>query len=910
MSKNIDLFGWDTAYAISFYDANKAIEELDSTPPNFNYKTLDSNGDITSSISGDWDHWSISTKSDGQNLVLRCPIKEGEFTTPLEPSPININDSWIEVEVQLAFIESEENLHIDSRSIEGTGDQLNLQLQKGNIVVTSSSFDFTSSTDPSMIKVLCETVFVKYFEDHIDEFNHVFSIFVLNQQSTNKDYQWLKPTNVHYAITSINNSENEETNLRKSTLGVMCMTEGREPPISGHAIDPNMLEYSESSAAFAISGPLFVKKWLLAGVEHFFDKADIDDFKIKDDSEGLTISNNKEIIWDTFENSKGGKQQAKIPAERFSMTLTGEQISIEFDEVKLDPDPQSQTTIIMSYSDQYQLSISTGVDSSNNLYKNSLQLDSIDDTASPKIFIPSTSTTNFMKDIVLGVAATTAGILVGEFVVAGIGALGSEAETAVVDQVDDTVDTALQDAKGDSVTLETSSTVKQMLSKVPQNIINKEEDLTTLLIKSESTGEEKTLEVIGIDSNNNLLTTDTDSMNSWKVTQSGKIQYTGFWYTEAELGIYTINGEDSLLGEIPRAFSKEEIDNLSLTVMSDDGKVNVNCINSKGQVFNDVNTYLGDIDEYGQFKARPLEETGIKYFDNTLFSGKNLIRLTQYSEKGLKTFNTTSTILDGNNKVGVTILGVIKDESGNITKVISSLTDLSDISEDAEAIRELMPENYTNDELSSLPTIKRTEGVSIMKASKSGYSSTSEIYGIASDGTVIGRVGNIAGTIDENLKFVTEPFTNRYESGFILFDGTSEQEIKSLLYSNTQITLVDVQAEALETEITPLISETTPENLTQSSTINLKNFRLKLYGGLYSSVIGGITIADLIVPYIQDKLNKGENSKVPSLDEFGQNCLSSVKWPNSGGFELQTVSLNSCLLLGGDLLPEVMDNRH
>ncbi|MFS1519406.1 hypothetical protein V1503_23520 [Bacillus sp. SCS-151] len=41
------------------------------------------------------------------------------------------------------------------------------------------------------------------------------------------------------------------------------MTEGREPPISGHAIDPNMLKYSESPSAFAISGPLFVENRLL-----------------------------------------------------------------------------------------------------------------------------------------------------------------------------------------------------------------------------------------------------------------------------------------------------------------------------------------------------------------------------------------------------------------------------------------------------------------------------------------------------------------------------------------------------------------------------------------------------------------------------------------------------------------------
>ncbi|MFS1519407.1 hypothetical protein V1503_23525 [Bacillus sp. SCS-151] len=97
---------------------------------------------------------------------------------------------------------------------------MNLQLHKDHVVVTSSSFDFAPSTDFTMVKVLCETVFAQYSEDHIDEFNHVFSIFIINQQSTNENFQWLKPTYVHYALTSVNNSENEETNLRKSTLGL------------------------------------------------------------------------------------------------------------------------------------------------------------------------------------------------------------------------------------------------------------------------------------------------------------------------------------------------------------------------------------------------------------------------------------------------------------------------------------------------------------------------------------------------------------------------------------------------------------------------------------------------------------------------------------------------------------------
>ncbi len=45
-------------------------------------------------------------------------------------------------------------------------------------------------------------------------------------------------------------------------------------------------------------------------------------------------------------------------------------------------------------------------------------------------------------------------------------------------------------------------------------------------------------------------------------------------------------------------------------------------------------------------------------------------------------------------------------------------------------------------------------------------------------------------------------------------------------------------------------------------------------------------------------------SDLPSFDEFGKNCVGSVEWPNSSGFELESAQLQGALLLGGKLIEE------
>ncbi|MFS1519424.1 TULIP family P47-like protein [Bacillus sp. SCS-151] len=877
----IDLFGWDTAYAISFYDANKAIKELDTTPPTFNYNTLDATGNITSSITGDWGHWSISTKSDGQNLVLRCPIKAGEFTTPLEPLPINMNESWVEVEVQLAFIESEENSLIDSRSIEGTGNQVNLQLQKDRIVITSSSFNFESSTDPSLIKVLCETVFAKYFEDHIDEFNHVFSTFIINQQSTNENFQWLKPTYVHYALTSVNDSENEEINLRNSTLGVMCMTEGREPPISGHMIDPYMLEYSQSTSAFAISGPLFVEKWLLPSVEYLFEETNIDDFGIRDD--GLTIYNINEITWDTFKDN----QKAIIGPENFLMTIDGDEIKVEFVDMECKSIDSSEP-IHIQYNDSYNLSISNGIDNSGYFYRNSLQLNPLHLNPNPKIFVPSTiDYKTILRDAAIATVVTLLSIAAGE-------AFESYALNELKKPGNEIVDQSIEEGE-EFVSLDTGNVLNQFLSND-----NEVEPLESTKILFEHTnGQTYTLDVIGKDEEGKLLLGAEPAKaaqgNWWLNEETGELTQDPFYsdLDDNELKYFSVKNSESI--EQITKLNKLKSTTLTLEVVQKDGeKIPIKYISEYGTVYNEYDNEIGTIDLEGNFKS-----TRENLVSNSIYLGKNNVKVD--FTNGIDLYTNRPTARLGSGFYG--ILGVVRNEDNIIEEVVARTTndEIVSITEN-DALSELINGELNIDDV---PEIIKSEKLGLKRGLiNKPDGSTSEIYGITKNGDVIGRVGNYAGTIDENLKFVPDPIEQRYVANSLKITKEFRKEILEFLYDNVTLTAEDLE-EAAETAevVSPLTEEQKPDSLLQSAVQKFMSNKQKIYFGLTAMNIGVVLAKDVVFPYIQEMNTKGEYSKLPSLDEFGQNCLSSVKWPNSGGFELKTASLHSCLLLGGDLLP-------
>ncbi|MDX8362982.1 TULIP family P47-like protein [Cytobacillus sp. IB215316] len=460
----IDLFGWDTTYAISYKNANDAIRNLGSTPAGFDYQDPQ-----LGQINGAWGDWEITTKSDGQNLVLKCPVLNGLYISGVDKSVTTLDGGWVEIEVKLTFIEQKEQDYFDFFSIQGTGRQNNLMIQKSDnpdvptVSLENAEFNYNSVVS----KALGNQLFLDYFEKNIlTDFKHVFSKFIVGQSAAKGQFLWLKPTSLHYALSSYNESEDEEENLEKSVFGVLAMTEDRKPPVTGHNIDARMIPASSASSAFAISDTRFVENWLRAGVLAMNLGSKPEDYKIQDD--GLTITNKNEMHWTSFKDVNGKIYDAKIPAESFTMTLDNSEIKVEFTDLNFPVD--KQVTAHLHVIQHYGVSLGSGTDADGNTYRNVLQLDELKD---PIVNINYSNKADLKEQII--------SIAVSVVVMSLIGYVGKLKDIAeVADAVAEDVDEGIADAAAngeDTATtdlFESAKGVSDAMSPEDEELFNKE----------------------------------------------------------------------------------------------------------------------------------------------------------------------------------------------------------------------------------------------------------------------------------------------------------------------------------------------------------------------------------------------------------------------------------------------------
>ncbi|MFS1519413.1 TULIP family P47-like protein [Bacillus sp. SCS-151] len=454
LESTIDLFGWDTVYATSYKDANDAIRKMNTTPRSFSFESINPTlGTATASINGAFNSWEISTNSDGQNLVLRCPVPNCTFISILESNPLILNDGWLDVEVKLNFIEQEERTYLDHYAEINSGSEHHLKISASESVsIQSAHFDFSNADDPLMAEALCKQLFLQAFqEDLLGAFEHVFSIFIINQKAQNDDFQWLKATDLHYALASSNESTDNDANLRNSVLGVLAMTESRPRPGDAHLVDARMVPASGGQSSFGIDATRFVEKWLLPGILAMNLGSTRYDYDL--DSDGLGFTNNKRLYWDSFADDEGELYHAYIDVGNFHMSLINSQIRLEITDLYWEIN--DDVTAHVDFIQYYTVSLASGIDSDEEHYSNVLQLDQVGDpTCNLRYTEKDKGWTDILKDtavmLAIGIAGVSLGGLLdiaaaaGEAAEAGGEAVGEAAETGSK-SISETVDNVKQE---------------------------------------------------------------------------------------------------------------------------------------------------------------------------------------------------------------------------------------------------------------------------------------------------------------------------------------------------------------------------------------------------------------------------------------------------------------------------------
>lgn len=365
----VDLFGWDTVFGISYTKANQAIRDLKSTPPKFDYD--DEKGGVQKgTLTGQWGDWQLTTKGDGQNLTLQCPIVQGTFTTIMESgTTFAIDNTWIEIEVKLQYLDQDTPTYSDPTATPGTGTQKNLQIRTASsepadpvVSIEAYSFTFPTADDPEVAAAICSAYFKEWFNQNLSQFNHVFSVLVVNQLADKDQFQWLKPTDIGYAVSSTDS-------LDTSVFGVLAMTESRSKAQNAHQIDSRLLTIAGGThSAFAIAAPLFVKKWLMPGLLAMRLGSSEADYVLSND--GLTWANKHDIQWSTFTDKHNNPVPAYIPNGKLTLGVVGDTIKADFQDLYWEVD--RGITMHVQYTEYYSLSLKSGTDKYGKPYQNVL----------------------------------------------------------------------------------------------------------------------------------------------------------------------------------------------------------------------------------------------------------------------------------------------------------------------------------------------------------------------------------------------------------------------------------------------------------------------------------------------------------------------------------------------------------
>lgn len=280
-----DTYGWDTAFAIRFPDANAAIVKQHSSPASFTITAPDG----SCSAKGTFGDWQI-TGGDGVDLHMSIPVKTGTLT--YKGKNYDVAGVTAIVEVQLNYLPpppkatqtklppSNHNL---KTKLTGSGKEKAVSVLT---VDAPASLQF-------MQKGMIGGLIGLWLNANLSSFDHTFNAVTLNRLVDNKNFKWLAPTTTGYACVKGATSAD-------SILAVLCMTDHRGTGKLAGQISPNAIPPG-GRAGFLIAQERFLEKMILPTLPNVFPGSSATDFAMSKDKS--TIINTGRIKTKPVENA-------------------------------------------------------------------------------------------------------------------------------------------------------------------------------------------------------------------------------------------------------------------------------------------------------------------------------------------------------------------------------------------------------------------------------------------------------------------------------------------------------------------------------------------------------------------------------------------------------------------------------
>ncbi|ELC6383297.1 TULIP family P47-like protein [Enterobacter hormaechei] len=327
---DISTNNWDVVSITDLDTLNNIINSKQdgrAYPETFDGQDGDSDDGITVSMSGSWGDWTVTSNASGAKVNIRCDISKGSFV--LNGNSKDINDgnqlSYVDIELSLASIAASPADYISPGDIMTDNTRCYRLMADPDSSVTvvdmvCSNADIDGST---MRKGFLKTLMSEWFNSHISEIKQVFSVVLLGLEAGNTDFQWLYPSAYSYAASS---------SIDKSSagFGALTLVDGRTDTGSlSQDIDIAALSVVKpygANLALVISKSMFVKHLLMKAAVGIVKGSTTDDFTISDT--GLSLSNNREMVWQDFDDGKGNTISPVLPANGFILDLQSDFIHL------------------------------------------------------------------------------------------------------------------------------------------------------------------------------------------------------------------------------------------------------------------------------------------------------------------------------------------------------------------------------------------------------------------------------------------------------------------------------------------------------------------------------------------------------------------------------------------------------
>jgi len=319
---DISTSGWDVVSVTDLDTINKIINTDKLYPADFSVADGDAGDDVN--VSGKWGAWTVTSNASGAKVNIRCEITEGTVLYGDSTYDLNGSDgnSFVEIELSLKGISVEPEKWASGDDVVVDSTRCYQLMADTDSTVIIADYAFTGIGSRLLLLLLPELM-KEWFNSNISAFKQIFSVILTGLEAGNSDFQWLYPSAYSYAVNS--SIDGSTTGFGVLTLiDGKADTDGLQQSVDIQAL--NLVKTFGANLALVVSKAMFVKHMLLKAAVSVVKGASENDFTISDT--GLSLTNNREMTWQDFDDGNGNTFSPTLPANSFILDLQSDFIHL------------------------------------------------------------------------------------------------------------------------------------------------------------------------------------------------------------------------------------------------------------------------------------------------------------------------------------------------------------------------------------------------------------------------------------------------------------------------------------------------------------------------------------------------------------------------------------------------------